>query len=1022
MSEQVSNDGATAAAHLPPESQRACHAFQAALEAALCSGTPSPEVEPYLFGIDAAELPSLRAELDRIANCLHQRRLTPQDTDPHVDQPAGSGMSTNSPAGDATVPAAPVRDDLAATRVADQSAQLHTSINSGDNFGNAPLAGAEPQVVGYDILGVLGRGAMGVVYKARQRGLKRFVALKMILSGDYASSEELARFHIEAEAIATLQHPNIVQIYDIGDHDGKPFLSLEFVEGESLAKKISGNPLPSRDAAETVRAMAQAMQYAHSKSIIHRDLKPANVLVARDGQAKITDFGVAKRLDGDNSQTQHGIVLGTPSYMPPEQAEGRAADVGPLADVYSLGAILYELVTGRAPFRAATVLETLDQVRNKEPVSPSQLQPGTPRDLETICLKCLQKDPNKRYPSAGDLGEDLRRFLTNEPIRARPVSPWEQVVRWRRRNPLVAALGATVVLLTGLSLAGLAAGLLLIYNEKNLKEEEANRANNNAEKAVGNYELAMQNEKTAKEEAKRANDNAEKAIGNYELAMQNEKTAKSNAERALANESKAKKLADDTKEQYRLAVKQLVNTGEQMQKLVRRKSSNPQVESELRPIREATLQMLRTNLLVLAKNIEKTGITSTGQISSHQELGDSFRKLGLAEEALEQFKAAHQLAEQLVEKDPTQDIAKANLGILLLRLGDMERELKGDLPAARSNYQRGLGLQEEVEAHPHGTAYSAIDHKRLKAFYLMALGQVMLGKGDPAEARKLFDQAVAYRKDWVADEVAKAKAQKQSPDVRSTRARGYLAEAFLWRADAGSRLGNEADVADAANDAVPIIESLIKLYPVEKNPPAFDFQADLAESYLILGDAELRLGKYDHASQLYEKSLKPLMVAPNHDPDSRRYVELAVRAKYRLGEAARHSQDASASKQFEAALSHCENLVSIDSVTLPYQVLFALCLARTGRCVDAVAKADALQPRAAKDPELLLQIAGCYALCAESATDVAQKKALMGKALDVVRAAVEDGYKDRVNLETNPDLVPLTREPVFKEIVSHIKK
>lgn len=504
--------------------------------------------------------------------------------------------------------------------------------------------------------------------------------------------------------------------------------------------------------------------------------------------------------------------------------------------------------------------------------------------------------------------------------------------------------------------------------------------------------------------------------------MKNEKTAQTNAERALANESKAKKLADETKEQYRLAVKLLVNTGEQMQKLLRRKSSNPKMESELRPIREATLQLLRTNLLVLAKNIDKTGITSTGQISSHQELGDSFRKLGLAEEALEQFKAAHQLAEKLVEKDPTQDIAKANLGILLLRLGDMERELKGDLPAARTNYQRGLELQEEVEAHPHGTAYSAIDHKRLKAFYLMALGQVMLAKGDPVESRKLFDQAVAYRKDWVDDEISRAKAQKQSPEVKSTSARGYLAEAYLWRADAGSRIGNEADVDDAASNAVSIVESLIKLYPLERNPPAYDFQADLGEAYLILGDAEVRLGKLDRAGQFYEKSLKPIMVALNHDPDSRRYVELVVRANYRLGDAARHSQDPRASRQFEVALGHSENLVSIDSVTLPYQVQLALCQARTGKNGDARAKAAALQPRVAKDPELQLQIAGCYAICAESATDAAEKKALIGKAIDVVRAAIADGYKDRVGLETNPDLAPLAGEPMFKEIVSQIKK
>jgi tetratricopeptide (TPR) repeat protein len=289
---------------------------------------------------------------------------------------------------------------------------------------------------------------MGVVYKARQQSLKRLVALKMLSAGANAQPMHFLRFTTEAEAVASLQHPNIVQIHEVGEHGGLPYFSLEYVAGGSLEKKILGNPLPAREAAQMVQTLARAMAYAHQRGVIHRDLKPANVLLTEDGLPKITDFGLAKRLDADDSsQTRAGTILGTPSYMAPEQAVGKSQNVGPLADVYALGAVLYELLTGRAPFRGATLLDTLEQVRKQEPVPVRQLQPKVPRDLETICLKCLQKEPHKRYASAEALADDLGRFLAGEPIRARPVGLPERVWRWCQRNPRTTALSATVVVL-----------------------------------------------------------------------------------------------------------------------------------------------------------------------------------------------------------------------------------------------------------------------------------------------------------------------------------------------------------------------------------------------------------------------------------------------------------------------------------------------------------------------------------------------------------------------------------------------
>jgi WD40 repeat protein len=332
-----------------------------------------------------------------------------------------------------------------------------------------------PDVSGYEILRELGRGGMGVVYQARQIQLNRLVALKMILAGAYAGESELARFRTEAEAVARLQHPNIVQIHEVGEADGKPFFSLEYCAGGSLSAKLDGTPLPPQDAARLVETLARAMDAAHRAGIIHRDLKPANILLTFSGRSqtgvgqaapaplserplnehtpKITDFGLAKKLDSGSGQTASGAILGTPSYMAPEQAGGQNKAVGPLADVYALGAILYELLTGRPPFKAATAMDTLFLVLSQEPVPPRALQPKLPRDLETICLKCLHKEAKKRYASAADLAEDLRRFGASEPIQARPVGRWERGVKWAKRRPAVAGLLAALVL-AALGLAG----------------------------------------------------------------------------------------------------------------------------------------------------------------------------------------------------------------------------------------------------------------------------------------------------------------------------------------------------------------------------------------------------------------------------------------------------------------------------------------------------------------------------------------------------------------------------------------
>jgi WD40 repeat protein len=315
-----------------------------------------------------------------------------------------------------------------------------------------------PCPAGYEILGELGRGGMGVVYKARQVALKRVVALKMILAGPHAGPSQIARFRTEAEAVARLQHPGIVQIFEIGEHDGLPYCALEYVEGGSLSARIARRPLSPAEAAAHAEALARAMHYAHQHQVLHRDLKPANVLLTADGTPKVTDFGLAKQLDEDAGQTQSGQIMGTPAYMAPEQAEGGAASLTQAADVYSLGAILYEMLTGRPPFRGKNLVAVLEMVRTEQPRPVRQVEPGVPVDLETICHTCLQKEPERRYRSALALAQDLERFRAGEPILARPEGKLRALRRKLRRHrvPVVAGLVVAVALL-GAVLLGLGA-------------------------------------------------------------------------------------------------------------------------------------------------------------------------------------------------------------------------------------------------------------------------------------------------------------------------------------------------------------------------------------------------------------------------------------------------------------------------------------------------------------------------------------------------------------------------------------
>jgi WD40 repeat protein/tetratricopeptide (TPR) repeat protein/tRNA A-37 threonylcarbamoyl transferase component Bud32 len=401
-----------------------CDRFEAAWRAG-----QAPRIEDYLAQADEADRPALLGELVALECELRRRR----------DEQAELGEYLARFSGHAGV--IPHGDDATVNRPRSPRDQP-TVVAANDSDGAAGLATSDPAGVrsfgDYEIVREVARGGMGVVFQARQVKLNRTVALKMILAGQLAGESDIRRFHTEAEAAAHLDHPGIVPVFEVGEHEGQHFFSMGFVEGESLAQRLTAGPLRSRPAAELLAKVAEAIAYAHGRGVIHRDLKPANILIDAADNPRVTDFGLAKKVQGDSHLTASGQIMGTPSYMPPEQAGRSRGAVGPAADVYALGATLYAMVTGRPPFQAATAMDTVLQVLGDEPVPPRRLNPTVDRDVETICLKCLEKDPARRYPSAQELREDLRRFLAGDSIRARPVGRAERLGRWCRRNPLLA--------------------------------------------------------------------------------------------------------------------------------------------------------------------------------------------------------------------------------------------------------------------------------------------------------------------------------------------------------------------------------------------------------------------------------------------------------------------------------------------------------------------------------------------------------------------------------------------------------
>ena len=581
-------------------------------------------------------------------------------------------------------------------------------------------------VAGYELLHELGRGGMGVVYKARQVRLNRLVALKMIRSGELAGTEEIQRFHSEAEAAAQLDHPGIVPVFEVGEDNGQCFFSMGLVAGEGLDTRLKDGPLAPRDAAELMCSIARAVQYAHEQKIVHRDLKPANVLMDADGNPRITDFGLAKRVDADSGMTATGQVMGTPSYMPPEQAAGRIEKIGPQSDVYSLGAILYAVLTGRPPFQAANVLETLEQVRHREPVSPRQLNPAVDKDLETICLKCLDKEISRRYSSARAFEEDLTRYLEGRPIIARPVGRSVRVVRWCRRNPLGAGI---IVLLLILAIGGPTMAIV----QSNLRRR-ANEATDRAD-----AEATKAKEALAKE--RRTNRDLESTVHQWVAATKNSRLLKD-----PRFKQELKEFLQQARRHYEGFIRDHIDDSDpQTQaKVVQALVDMGYINSQSGSKPEAVATYLQLKQFLRKRTIDGERISRGDRekiVLCCNNLGSLYQSLGDTAKSQREYDEALRLISEMAAEEPANLKYQDDLALAHHNLGTLHR-VRGNSGKALSEYRQALRIREKLlKAAP-----DSVMSRRQLASLLMHLADLFAAYSRAEEAVPVYQRTLAIQK------------------------------------------------------------------------------------------------------------------------------------------------------------------------------------------------------------------------------------------------------------------------------------
>jgi tetratricopeptide (TPR) repeat protein len=876
-----------------------------------------------------------------------------------------------------------------------------------------------PTVGGFAIERELGRGGMGVVYLARDRTLGRLVALKMVLAGGHAGESARSRFATEARTIAGLQHPNIVALHEVGEADGQLFCALEYVAGGSLADRLDGTPLPAREAARLLIPLAQAVQTAHAAGVIHRDLKPANILLTADASGnrpaaahwaasvvpKITDFGLAKHLTTSDGPTQTGAVLGTPSYMAPEQASGKSRAAGPGVDVYALGAVLYELLTGRPPFRGETPLDTIMQVSLQEPVPPRQLQPKCPRDLETVALKCLQKEPHKRYASAGEFGEDLQRFLGGEPIRARPVGPLGRSWRWARRNPAIATLAATLFVVMSAGLVITTALLLRAEREHQQALGQEARAKAMLQKSiqvidgmltrVGEERLAyvpqFEDERrliledavkfyheflqaeTHDPELRREYGRAHDRLGRVFLGLGRYEQARDAFGQAVQiHEQLAADFPGDARHRNDLAIA-LMHGGGILRLLNHPDRADPDYDRARR---------LAEDLVASAPGESEYRVTLAEMLAQLGFHSLQKRRIDLARDNLRKsvdewgnLAAAHpDEFRYALERART----RGRLGYVLLSIGDLGKA-ETTLAATIED------LERLRSSHPQQAR--AIDP--IVGDARLNLAAVFVQTRRPARAEEPLARGLAVYEKMVTD-------YAKQPGFRLTLARGYETAGMLARAQ------NKPDQAEASFlKATALLEQLGR-----SHPEAFFHgiilrlcYSDLVQLYRSTGKADEALAIFDRAVENAREDLRGAADASVIHIEYPRW--LILKSEF-LGDLKRHSEAVPLLREsIEYLRAHPSQQSGTDGFISSARASLAVALLRSNDYRAALVEAEGLLDPAPRSPDTIYNVACVYSLAAVAVgkdeslpTDrrATLAEAYVARAAELVKQLHRDGY------------------------------
>jgi tetratricopeptide (TPR) repeat protein/tRNA A-37 threonylcarbamoyl transferase component Bud32 len=875
-----------------------------------------------------------------------------------------------------TVPDGPTVDRISGSAATEVDPSVRRGVGSG-----FPPPGTKVRYIGdYETISVLGQGGMGVVYKARQMSLNRLVALKMIRNAEFAGEDQVRRFQNEAEAVATLDHPGIVPIYEVGTYEDQRYFSMKLVEGKGLDKKLEELSKDPRLASRMVVEVAEAVHHAHQRGILHRDLKPANILIDKQGHSHVTDFGLAKRIEDDAGLTLSGAIMGTPSYMAPEQAAGQTARVTTASDVYGLGAILYAALTGRAPFAGDSVMNTLDQVRNSPPLVPTRLNPNLPRDLEVICLKCLEKDPRHRYASAQELADDLNRWLRGEPIAARPVGSLVRVKMWAKRKPAMAGLSAALILA---SIAGVV-GVTLQWREAVSQRNQARDAR----------DLAVREEQAARKAESEAKSARDRAVESETKAVTSEKGAV--AARALAEQN-----AQVAGMQATLALNTIQDLVSQVQKGLQ----GPGLFDLKAGLLDSALKRIDGVAGIYEKSTSKEATTAAALM----ELGKIYRQLGQTKKAFQVYQKCLGITKERVKIKNYSDPSRQNLANTYFELAFCTEELNRDMKATLSYNQEGLKLYEDIYNKPKLDDFP-LDRKIVRAGLAEAYTRVGVTQYRMGE---LTDALANYRKAFnLRHELA-----EEQPD--NPRFKQDLTYSLMALAEANFRLGDRALADQYYQQALDQRQAMAKLKPDD-----LAIAKELGDVYYMIGEFKLRCGDLAAARRNLETSRDIRKDLVDREPRNVLLGRDLGLAYYRLGNLADIEKDAAAARgMYDASLKIRESLATISEGNDRRQTELMLALAHTGQTGRALELADRISAGPNVDREQRIFLASCYAQVARStpAEKPEQVQTALAKAVDAVRTAVREGFRDRVYLETEPDLEPIRNREDFRQLLTEIR-